>query len=108
MASTRLTAQANGLEIEVVRREGLVGVAPGSLDLIVTNPSFHVGAAKESTPTLDMIADAGTALAPGGEVWCVFNSHLPYLPALAHAVGPTRIAARDRHYTVTRSVRAQA
>lgn len=106
--STRATAAANGLEVDVELRDGLQGLPPASLELIVTNPPFHQGAAKDSTPTLDAIAAAGEVLAPGGEFWCVYNSHLPYLRALAEAVGPTRIVARDRHYTVTRSRRAGA
>ena len=104
VASTLLTAEANGVRVEAVQSDGLLGVPPASLDLIVTNPPFHVGAAKDSTPTLEMIADARAALAPGGEFWCVFNSHLPYLVALHRDIGPTAIVARDRSYTVTRSV----
>lgn len=104
--STRLTAAANGVPVAAEQRDGLTGLPGGSLDLIVSNPPFHQGAAKDSTPTLAAIADAGAVLAPGGEFWCVFNSHLPYLQALASAVGPTRIVARNRHYTVTRSVAA--
>lgn len=105
--STRRTAAANGVAVRAVLRDGFAGVPPGSLALIVSNPPFHRGAAKDSTPTLSAIADAGTVLADGGEFWCVFNSHLPYLRALASAVGPTRIVARDRNYTVTRSVAAR-
>lgn len=103
--ATQRTAEANGVQVETHWRDGLRGAASGSFDLIVTNPPFHRGSTKDSTPTLDAIADAGRVLAPGGEFWCVFNSHLPYLRALADAVGSTRIVARDRSYTVTRSVR---
>ena len=107
VASTRRTASANGLSVATELRDGFAGVAAGSLALIVSNPPFHHGAAKDSTPTLVAIDAAAAALSPGGEFWCVFNSHLPYLRALADAVGPTRIVARDRHYTVTRSVAAR-
>ncbi len=103
--STRLTAAANNVAVTTLWSDGLRGFAPGSFDLIVTNPPFHRGAAKDSTPTLDAIADAGSVLAEGGEFWCVFNSHLPYLPALRREIGATRIVARDRHYTVARSVK---
>lgn len=102
--STRLTAEANDLAVTTVWADGLCGFDPRSFDLIVTNPPFHRGAAKDSTPTLEAIGHAGSLLAEGGEFWCVFNSHLPYLPALRRSIGPTRIVARDRHYTVTRSV----
>lgn len=103
VASTRLTASANGVTVGTVRRDGLRGVPDAAFDLIVSNPPFHQGAAKDSTPTLEAIGDARRCLAPGGELWLVFNSHLPYLDALRRRVGPTAIVARDRHYTVTRS-----
>ncbi len=104
-ASARETAAANDLAVEVRRTDGLDGVPSGSIDLIACNPPFHRGTAKDSTPGLDLLASAAPALASGGELWTVFNSHLPYLPFLRSVVGPTTVAARDRHYTVTRSVR---
>ncbi|MFT4294517.1 MAG: methyltransferase [Micropruina sp.] len=101
--ATRLTAAANDLAVDVERRNGLAG-RDAPVDLIVTNPPFHVGAAKDTTPTRELFAQAGRILAPGGELWCVYNAHLPYLPWLRETVGPTRIVARDRGYLVTRSV----
>lgn len=103
--STRLTAAANDVRVGVRREDGLSGLEPASVDLIASNPPFHRRAAKDSTPTLRMIADAGRVLRPGGELWLVFNSHLPYLPELRRHVGHTTVEARDRHYTVTRSLK---
>lgn len=108
VASTRATAAASGVRVEAVRAVGLTGWAPGSVDLVVTNPPFHRGTAKETTDTLAMFSDAGHALAPGGELWVVWNAHLPYLPELRRRVGPTTIEARDRSYVVTRSLRRPA
>ena len=45
----------------------------------------------------------GRVLAPGGELWTVWNSHLRYRPDLERLVGPTRQIARDRTFTVTAS-----
>ena len=42
---------------------------------------------------------------PSGELWMVFNSHLPYLPALRRVVGRTTVAGQNPRFTVTRSVR---
>ncbi len=102
--ATRLTAEANGLQIEVLRRDGLAGWSD-PVGLIVMNPPFHVGSAKDTEPTRALIDQAAAALTEDGELWCVYNSHLPYLHWLNRAVGPTRIVTRDRGYLVTRSVR---
>ncbi|MBK8458887.1 MAG: class I SAM-dependent methyltransferase [Micropruina sp.] len=103
--STRLTAQANGAPVEVLQSDGLTALPPASAELIVTNPPFHQGAAKDSTPTREMFADAPRVLRPGGELWTVFNSHLPYLAWQRELIGPTRIVAQDRHFTVTCATR---
>lgn len=103
-ASAAETAAANHLRIEVQRADRL-DRPPGSVDLVVCNPPFHRGTTKDSTPGFDLIRSAIPALARGGELWAVFNSHLPYLPFLRNEIGRTQAVARDRHYTVTRSVR---
>ena len=51
-------------------------------------------------------ADAARALRPGGELWTVFNSHLPYLPALRRTVGSTTVLGQNPKYVVARSVRS--
>lgn len=106
-ASTTATARANGVAdlVDVRRSDGLDGVAPASQELIVCNPPFHVGTAKDTSPALAMIEDAGRVLRPGGQLWLVFNAHLPYLPALRRHVGTTEVVARDPKFIVTRSVR---
>jgi 16S rRNA (guanine1207-N2)-methyltransferase len=99
------TAEANGLadRIRVDQRDGLDGLPDQSLDLVVCNPPFHRGPAKDSAAAYAMFADAGRALRPGGELWVVYNSHLPYRTELRR-VGHTAIVAQDPRFTVTRSV----
>ncbi|WOP19945.1 class I SAM-dependent methyltransferase [Raineyella sp. LH-20] len=106
VAATAATAAANGLTIDVRRADALTDWPAADLDLVVCNPPFHVGTAKDSSPAFRMIRTAARALRPGGELWCVYNAHLPYLPALRRDVGPTEIITRDRSYLVTRSIRA--
>ena len=60
---------------------------------------MHAGAA------LRLFDDAARVLAPGGELWAVWNSHLGYRAALERIVGPTRQVARNPKFTVTASVR---
>ncbi len=99
------TAEANGLadRIRVDRRDVLHGLPDHALDLVVCNPPFHRGPAKDSAAAYAMFADASRALRPGGELWVVYNSHLPYRTELRR-VGHTEIVAQDPRFTVTRSV----
>ncbi len=102
--TARLGDWQHGAEVAVRQADGLEAVPDASLDLIVTNPPFHLGSARDSGPTLRMLADAARALRPGGELWCVYNSHLPGGEHLPERVGRTRQVARTRAYTVTRNV----
>ncbi len=103
--ATAATAAANGVSVEVRRADALETVPAGSAPLIVCNPPFHVGTTKDSAVGLAMIDDAARALAPGGELWLVFNAHLPYLPRLRQRIGSNDIVARNPKFIVTRSVR---
>ncbi len=102
--STSATAAANGVTFSVGRWAAIPDEVRGR-DLVFCNPPFHRAAAKDSSAAFDIIGDAGRALRPGGELWLVFNSHLPYLPYATRHVGPTRVVARDRSYVVTCSTR---
>lgn len=103
VASTRDTASANGVDVEVHQDDGLGFLPDASVDLVVLNPPFHSG----STVTLELaerlFADAGRVLRPGGELRAVWNSHLGYRPLLERLVGPTRQVARTPKFTVTAS-----
>lgn len=105
VASTRTTAAANGVDAVVTWADGLGFLPDRSLDVIVTNPPFHRGVARESSPTLDMFAEAARVLRPGGELWCVYNSHLPWRARLNELVGQTRVVEQTPFYTLTRSER---
>ena len=107
VASARATAAANGVagQVTVVRDDVLVSMPDASADLVVLNPPFHLGATVHTGVAHRMFADAGRVLRPGGELWCVWNSHLQYRPALERAVGPTRQASRTPTFTVTVSTR---
>ncbi|MDR7234364.1 methyltransferase [Agrococcus sp. BE272] len=102
IASTRATAEANGVadRVGARRADGLEGVPDASAPLILLNPPFHIGAAVHTGAAERLIADAGRALAPGGELWCVWNSHLGYRQQLDR-IGPTRQVHRDPKFTVT-------
>ncbi len=105
VASARLTAEANGLDITVTRDEALASEPPGSLDLVLLNPPFHVGAAVHPGVSTALFEGAARVLRPGGELWAVWNSHLAYRPTLERVIGPTRQIARTPKFTVTASIR---
>lgn len=102
--ATRATAALNEIPIEVVWADGLDAIPDASADAIVCNPPFHDDRAKDSAATLRMFADASRALSSGGELWCVFNSHLPWRRELSRLVGSTQLVAQNPKYTLTRSV----
>lgn len=104
VASARLTAEANGLEIEVFRDDAASQVPDASVDLVVLNPPFHTGAAVDSRIALKFFEAAARVLKPRGELWVVFNSHLAYRPMLDRIVGSTSEVSRNTKFTVTKSI----
>jgi 16S rRNA (guanine1207-N2)-methyltransferase len=108
VASAAATVAANGVagRVAVTRDDAAGGVPDGSVDLVVCNPPFHVGAAVVTGAADRLFAAAGRVLRPGGELWTVFNSPLPHPVALRRLVGPTRVVARDRRFSVAVSTRS--
>ena len=107
VASAAATAEVNGLgdRIRVVRDDAADSVPAASIDLVVCNPPFHVGAAVVTTAADRLFVAAGRVLRPGGELWTVYNSALRYKPTLSRLVGPTRVAQQTPKFTVTVSTR---
>lgn len=105
--SAAATAAANGLsgQVTAAQVDGLEGMPPASLDLVLLNPPFHRGTALDTTTAPALFGQVGGRLRAGGELWVVWNSHLPYLPALRQRVGSTMVVAQNPRFTVTRSVR---
>jgi 16S rRNA (guanine1207-N2)-methyltransferase len=107
VASAAETAAANGVteRVRVVRDDAASTVPDAGVDLVVCNPPFHLGAAVVTGAADRLFAAAGRVLRPGGELWCVYNNRLPHRAALRRLVGPTQVAASDRRFTVTVSVK---
>ncbi|MGM7667240.1 class I SAM-dependent methyltransferase [Microbacterium sp. A93] len=106
-ASTRETARLNGVAelIEVRRDDALATFPETSEDLLVLNPPFHAGSTVDPRVALRLITESARVLRPGGELWCVWNSHLQYRSELERRVGPTRQITRNPTFTVTVSTR---
>lgn len=105
--STHATAQENGYadRIRAVQDDALNGLPTASADVIVCNPPFHTGTSLGTDVAVRIFENAGRVLRPGGELWTVFNTPLAYGPALKRAVGPTRVVASNRKFTVTVSTK---
>lgn len=106
-ASARETAEVNAVadRITVTRADGLELLPDASERLVVLNPPFHSDAALHTGIAAHLFEDAARVLAPEGELWCVWNSHLHYRQLLERAVGPTRQVARNPKFTITASSR---
>jgi len=104
VASARATAEANGLtNVTVTRDDALAERPTASLDLVVLNPPFHLGATVHTGAASKLFAAADRVLKPGGELVTVYNSHLGYRAELNRVVGPTDELSRNSKFTVTRS-----
>lgn len=108
VASARATALANRVadRVTVVRDDALSQQPDSSADLILLNPPFHSGAAVHTGVAHKLFADTGRVIAPNGEVWTVWNSHLNYWNALEKLIGPTRQVARNAKFTITASTKS--
>lgn len=106
IASTAATAGANGVadRVRTLRDDAMSTLDDASIDLVVCNPPFHVGAAVHTGGAWKMFEAAARVLRPGGELWTVYNTHLGYRSALERLVGPTRRVARGAKFTVDRSI----
>ncbi|MHA7286122.1 class I SAM-dependent methyltransferase [Arthrobacter sp. MDT3-44] len=106
-ASTAATAAANGVadRIRVSRDDALSALPDASAGAIVLNPPFHIGSTVHAGIAHRLFDACARVLAPGGELWTVWNSHLRYRPVLERTIGPTVQLARSPRFTVTRSTR---
>lgn len=108
ISSASATAAANGVSerVQVLRDDAMSTLPDASVDLVVCNPPFHLGTSVHAGTALKLFGAAGRVLSPGGQLWTVFNSHLPYRNHLNRAVGPTRVMGRNEKFTVAVSTRA--
>jgi 16S rRNA (guanine1207-N2)-methyltransferase len=108
VSSALATVAANGLtgRVQVQRDDAMSTLADASVDLVVCNPPFHLGTSVPAGASAKLFQAAGRVLRPQGQLWMVFNSHLPYRAQLTRSVGPTAEVARNTKFTVTVSTRS--
>lgn len=107
VASAEATYKANGVPGHAEFRvgDGLAGVAPGSVDLVLNNPPFHSHQATTDATAWRMFTGAKRALRPGGELWVIGNRHLGYHVTLRRLFGNSELVASDPKFVVLRAVR---
>ncbi|KUN89089.1 50S rRNA methyltransferase [Streptomyces bungoensis] len=107
VASAEATYKANGVPGHAEFRvgDGLAGVAPGSVDLVLSNPPFHSHQATTDATARRMFTGAKRALRPGGELWVVGNRHLGYHVLLKRLFGNSRLVASDPKFVVLKAVK---
>lgn len=92
--------------VEVHRADATEAVPEGWAELILLNPPFHTGSTVHAGVAHRLIRACRRALAPGGELRLVFNSHLRYRPLVETEIGPARQLARDKTFTVLSAMRS--
>ncbi|MET8581405.1 methyltransferase [Streptomyces collinus] len=107
VASAEATYKANGVPGHAEFRvgDGLAGVAPGSVDLVLNNPPFHSHQATTDATAWRMFTGAKRALRPGGELWVIGNRHLGYHVTLKRLFGNSRLVASDPKFVVLKAVK---
>ena len=107
VASAEATARANGLadRITALQDDAMSTLPAASADLVLLNPPFHLGASVHAGAGIKLFEAAARVLAPGGQLWTVFNRHLQYLPALERLVGPTTVRGSNPKFTVAVSTK---
>ncbi|MFJ9819645.1 methyltransferase [Streptomyces sp. NPDC101151] len=107
VASAEATYKANGVPGHAEFRvgDGLAGVAPGSVDLVLNNPPFHSHQATTDSTAWRMFTGAKRALRPGGELWVIGNRHLGYHLKLRRLFGNSQLVASDPKFVVLKAVK---
>ncbi|MFF0288600.1 methyltransferase [Streptomyces sp. NPDC005262] len=108
VASAEATFRANlgtDAEADFLVGDGMAGVPPGSVDLVLNNPPFHSHLATTDATARTMFHGARTALRQGGELWVVGNRHLGYHTQLRRTFGNCTTVAGDPKFVVLRAVK---
>jgi len=103
--SAKESVQANFEASERFRfhhQDGLADCPPGSLDLVLCNPPFHVGQQQDTSIAERLFRQAREALKPGGELWVVGNRHLGYHIRLRKRFKNADVMAANRKFVVIR------
>lgn len=103
--AARTAEQAGSQNVEV-RASDVASAASGErVDVVVSNPPFHLGKGTELAIPRAFIEQAYAHLAPGGRLYLVANRTLPYERLIAECFGEVRTAHDGRRFKVIGGVR---
>lgn len=85
--------------------DGLAGVPPASVDLVLSNPPFHSHQATTDATAWRMFTGARRSLRQGGELWVVGNRHLGYHVKLRRLFGNSQVVASDAKFVILKAVK---
>jgi 16S rRNA (guanine1207-N2)-methyltransferase len=105
LARRNLAGSADPRPLRFLWQDVSQGLA-GRYDFIVSNPPFHQGRADQPDLGRAFIAAAAAALVPGGRLWLVANSHLPYEAALAQGFARVRVVRVEHGFKVIEAIKA--
>ncbi len=80
------------------------GPLPGTYDVVLSNPPFHIDRADRHDLGKAFILSAARGLKPNGQLWMVANRHLPYEETLNGAFKNVTVVAENGYYKVFRAI----
>lgn len=75
------------------------------LDFVLMNPPFHESRPAQAQLGQSFIAAAAAALRPGGELWMVSNTHLPYENIIRNSFATVRRVTEEGGYRIHHATR---
>lgn len=106
-AKRNLAAAAPGAKVRYHWDDVTAGAGSAKFDFAVMNAPFHEGRRPDPMLGLRFIEAAANALKPGGEMWLVANSHLPYEKHVQAAFARSEIVIQTAGFKVMLGVRAE-
>ena len=101
----RTAAQAGSQNVEVRASDVASAAGDARVDVVVSNPPFHLGKGTELAIPRAFIEQAHAHLAPGGRLYLVANRTLPYERLIAECFGEVRTAHDGQRFKVIGGVR---
>lgn len=102
--AARTAAEAGSHNVSV-RASDVASAADERVEVVVSNPPFHLGKGTELAIPRAFIEQAYARLVPGGRLYLVANRTLPYEKLIAECFGEVRTAHDGRRFKVIGGVR---